>query len=512
MNYASLKAAGYVLIHTPDMIEHNGTTQTTERIVNPNSDYLKDFSSKLRSFDEVVNDPANQTYIGNITPQALKEIPLPWYEHPVQGTKEGKLGEIVNEIEFYGLIAASDVFDLVKLETSFAPKVKEALENNPLYAEYASKINEGIDKDQVMHFINDEDGEGLYYNGEIVGVVVKAHDIDVSLTSHIILENLVGKASGVAALKNMLVKNNIDAKDIDFVIECSEEACGDMNQRGGGNFAKAIAEMAGAVNATGADVRGFCAAPTHALVMAASLVAAGTYKNVAIVAGGSTAKLGQNGKTNVDKGLKIQDDVIGGFAALVTENDGVHPILRTDAIGKHNVSSGSSPQIVAQVLVSDPLDKAGLTINDIDVYSSEMHNTTAANAGGIGDIAMQSIKMIGAVGVAVRKEIEKPEMKKWVDEKYVPGFAPVQGHIPSGVPYLGFAVDQLTNGDLNRVMIIGKGSLFLGRMTNLFDGISVIVERNSGEVASDETSVELKDEVKKTIAQALRDFASQMNV
>ena len=39
-----------------------------------------------------------------------------------------------------------------------------------------------------------------------------------------------------------------------------------MNQRGGGNFAKAAAEVAGLVSASGSDARGFCAAPTHAPV------------------------------------------------------------------------------------------------------------------------------------------------------------------------------------------------------------------------------------------------------
>lgn len=29
-------------------------------------------------------------------------------------------------------------------------------------------------------------------------------------------------------------------------------------------------------------------------------------------------------------------------------------------------------------------------------------------------------------------------------------------------------------------MVVGKGSLFLGRMTSQFDGISVLVERNQG--------------------------------
>ena len=89
----------------------------------------------------------------------------------------------------------------------------------------------------------------------------------------------------------LLRNSGVNPADIDYVVECSEEACGDINQRGGGNFAKAIAEVAGLVNATGSDLRGFCAAPTHALINASSLVKAGAYKNVLVVAGGASAKL-----------------------------------------------------------------------------------------------------------------------------------------------------------------------------------------------------------------------------
>ena len=31
-----IKGAGYVLVHTPEMVVYNGTTQTTERVVNQN--------------------------------------------------------------------------------------------------------------------------------------------------------------------------------------------------------------------------------------------------------------------------------------------------------------------------------------------------------------------------------------------------------------------------------------------------------------------------------------------
>ena len=50
-----------------------------------------------------------------------------------------------------------------------------------------------------------------------------------------------------------------------------------------------------------------------------------------------------------------------------------------------------------------------------------------------------------------------------------------------------------------------EGSLFLGRMTNLFDGVSFVIEANSGP-ESEKAGLE-EAEVKKLIAQALREFA-----
>ena len=49
-----IRGAGYVLAHTPDMVLHNGTTQTTERIVNPDSEHLKALHSPTHSFQKPV--------------------------------------------------------------------------------------------------------------------------------------------------------------------------------------------------------------------------------------------------------------------------------------------------------------------------------------------------------------------------------------------------------------------------------------------------------------------------
>ena len=53
---------------------------------------------------------------------------------------------------------------------------------------------------------------------------------------------------------------------------------------------------------------------------------------------------------------------------------------------------------------------------------------------------------------------------------------------------------------------VGKGSLFLGRLTNLFDGVSFVVQKNSG---AEEAGVS-EDEVKGMIAKAMKEFAATL--
>ncbi|MGL5460277.1 MAG: glycine/sarcosine/betaine reductase complex component C subunit beta [Cetobacterium sp.] len=506
MSYAVLKNASYVLVHTPEMILHNGTTQTMEKQVNPNSEYLKNIRNSYRTFDEVVNYGPNQTYIGNMTPSELKNLGDTWVDKKIEGKRQGPFGEILPENEFLLLLKICDKFDLVLLEENFMNSSLEAYRKNPIFKEEDIKDLKGSSINDIKTIL-DAHNEGLYYNNELVGCIKKAHDIDTNLSSHTMLENLVVKASGVAALRHLIVKNNIDPAAIDYIIECSEEACGDMNQRGGGNFAKAIGEAAGIINATGCDIRGFCAAPTHALINAASLVKAGTYENVVIIAGGASAKLGMNGKDHVKKGLPILEDVLGAFAVLISKDDGVSPVIRTDLVGRHTVGTGSSPQAVMTSLIINPLEKAGLKVQDIDKYSVEMQNPDITKPAGAGDVPEGNYKMIGAIGVK-RGDIERVNLNEFIENHGMKGWAPTQGHIPSGIPYCGFAIDDLTTGNLNKVMIVGKGSLFLGRMTNLFDGVSVIIERNSG-VTKEETNLS-EEYINTLIAQAMRKFAKSL--
>ena len=494
MNFPSLKATTYALIQANDIMLHQGSTQTNEKRLNPESEYLTELPKHFRSFEDAVAYPPNQVFIGNLEPKALDGIPRPWYENPSkEATRQGKHGEIMPQDEFIGLIKAVDAFDLVLLEASFANIVHEKLKAHPVVGKwpFLDKLAKNpVTPEVISEQLKDHGAEALYHENKLVGCIKKAHAFDQALTAHVMFENLTSKASAALSMGLLFAKSGLEPAQVDYIIECSEEACGDMNQRGGGNFAKAIGEVCGCVNATGSDTRGFCAAPVHALVQAAALVQSGVYKNVIVVAGGSSAKLGMNAKDHIKKGVPVLEDVIGAFAAYIGENDGTSPVIRTDIVGRHTVGSGASPQNVTQAIVSDPLDRAGLKIGDIDTFSVEMQNPEITEPAGAGDVPKANYKMIAALGV-MRKEFERTQLNEVVDKIAMPGFAPTQGHIPSGVPFLAHAADFMAQGRLDRAMIIGKGSLFLGRLTNLFDGVSFILEKNGG-VAKVETAEKIQ--------------------
>ena len=503
-----IKGASYVLAHTPQMVVYNGTTQTTERVVNPESEYLKELNSHLRSYEECVNYWPNQVYIGNAHPDELAEVEFPYYDKVKEGAERfGKYGEIMPENEFLLLVQACDMFEVVKLDKEFVAATKEAFATNPIITEdIIEKIEEGVELSEVEHLVNEEHAEGLYFEDKLVGCVKRAHDIDVNLSAHVMHENMMSKATSVLALLYAVRNTGIDKSEIEYVIDCAEEACGDMNQRGGGNFAKAAAEVAGLLNATGSDSRGFCAGPSHALIEAAALVKSGAYKCVAVTAGGCTAKLGMNGKDHVKKGLPILEDCLAGFCVIISENDGVSPEINLDILGRHTVGTGSAPQNVIGSLVATPLEKVGMKITDIDKYSPEMQNPDITKPAGAGDVPLANYKMIAALAVK-KGELDRKELPAFAAKHGLTGWAPTQGHIPSGVPYIGFAVEDIKAGKIKNAMIIGKGSLFLGRMTNLFDGVSFVIQANTG---AEENAGVSEEEVKGLIAKAMKDFAETL--
>src|SRR5207344_3615155 len=140
----------------------------------------------------------------------------------------------------------------------------------------------------------------------------------------------------------------LNPEEIDFVISCSEEAVGDRYNRGGGNLAKAIAEQAGCENASGSDVKAFCAGPLYAMIHGASLIQSGVCRKVAVVAGGSLAKLGMKFESHLKKGMPILEDVLGSFAVILSAAKPGQVSIRLDSAAFHPVRAGGSPQAMAE--------------------------------------------------------------------------------------------------------------------------------------------------------------------
>jgi hypothetical protein len=117
-------------------------------------------------------------------------------------------------------------------------------------------------------------------------------------------------------------------------------------------------------------------------------------------------------------------------------------------------------------------------MTDVDKYATEMHNPEITLPAGSGDTPSTNYKTMAALAV-LNKQIDKSQIDEFVRQRGMPGFAPTQGHVPSAVPFLGHAIQAMKKGVLRNAMFVAKGSLFLGRMSQLSDGISFLLESNS---------------------------------
>ncbi|MFR1323805.1 MAG: glycine reductase, partial [Ezakiella massiliensis] len=166
MSYSVNKGSSYVLMHCPDMVIHNGTTQTSAKFIiehekdqakiDAEQKYLDAVPKHLRSFDDVVSYYPNQIYIGNERPEVLADLEMPWTNHKMPNAdRHGKYGEIMPQDEFIGLIKIVDVFDLVLLEHEFSSAVKQKMADHPLINDdLVNRLKDGADQSAIDDAIN----------------------------------------------------------------------------------------------------------------------------------------------------------------------------------------------------------------------------------------------------------------------------------------------------------------------------------------------------------------------
>jgi betaine reductase len=455
----------YSLAHVPDLVRY-GSKPLREIRANPALG--NELKQKLRDFAAAVAYPPHQAYIGNIAPERLSDLPKPWYEKLIEGaTSEGRFGDVVEQNRFYILLARADQFDLVLFENGWFQ------ENNRQTAACRPKLASAME----IQGLCEKGALPLYSGNQLIGAFQAAHPDDASLAAEVLLENLAAKVTAAHSLRSVCKRLDLDPGEIDFVISCSEEAVGDRYNRGGGNLAKAIAEQVGCVKASGCDVKAFCAGPMYAMVQGASLVQSGVARKVAVVAGGSLAKLGMKFESHLKKNMPALEDVLGSFAVILSAAKPGEPCMRLDSAAFHPVGAGASPQAMAENLAEKPLAKLGMKLTDVDRYGVELHNPEITVPSGSGDVPRTNYLTLAALAV-MRGQISKANMEDFVRTRGMLGYAPTQGHIPSAIVYLGHAVERLRAKQIRHALLIAKGSLFLGRMTQLSDGCSFLVDRN----------------------------------
>jgi betaine reductase len=474
-----IRAVSLVLAHVPSLVRLGSKPL---RVLSQVAEPMPYLAPYLRDTDAATAYAPNQVFIGNAGVEDLGAWPLPWWKHPVADARRfGPDGEIMPEDEFLGLLGSCDGFDLFGLDRDIAGQARKALEAHPAVGRESGcpAVPAGVATDVLHDRISRHGAVPIHdRDGRLLAAMLPGHDEDDTLTGQVLLENLACKATAGLALRHLLVRPGaIAAADVRYVMSCGEEAVGDRYQRGGGNIAKAVAEWAGCRRATGSDVKAFCCGPMHALVLAAGLVQSRIHDDVIVFAGGSLAKLGMKFQGHLKHGMPIVEDVLAGFAVHVGRDDGVSPVIRLDAIGRHEVGSGSAPLAVVKALYSEPLARAGLTLLDVDRFSLELHNPEATEPAGSGNVPLNNYRTLASLA-AMEQLIARDEIDRFVRTRGMPGFSPTQGHVASAIPYLGHARRGLIGGTLGRTMFTGKGSLFLGRMTQLSDGISLILERN----------------------------------
>lgn len=246
----------FFLAHAPGLVRYGSKPI---RDIDRDVSVLDTIRSHLRSYEQAAAYPPNRAFLGHLHPDELASLSKPWFDTNGQVERWGPYGEIMPEESFYGLLKICDAFDLVQLEAGFVEEIHPELEAHPLLtADDLAALGPGLSATELSELL-DQSPHALSLelrSGRRIGLMHAAHDVDTSLAADVLLENLCCKATAVMAMRTLITQQQIDPDAIPYILNSGEEAVGDRYQRGGGNLAKAVAEMSHCQLATGVEHQG----------------------------------------------------------------------------------------------------------------------------------------------------------------------------------------------------------------------------------------------------------------
>lgn len=461
----SILGVSQILAHTPELVL-SGSKPARE--IHQDGDLVATIAASLRSYDDAERYLPNQIYTGAADPLPFTSPNRPWWVAPRTPT-DSEYGTLFSQDEF--LLAMSQVDSVGLLSLAAGRGGTDSA--RPRQATLLSRLVLPSKNEHVQS----ENGELIIGATEPIGTMNWGYPNDEALAPGVLLENIATKASAALALAQLIDQESIDQESVDLVISSSEEAVGDRYQRGGGNMGKTVAECLGMTKASGFDVKNFCAGPISALAVAGSLIRSGVARRVAVVAGGSLPKLGMKFQGHLKNDMPILEDCLGGFAIILgaeAPRDRT-PVLRLDSLGWHTVGAGGTNPAIFRQLMIEPIERVGLKALDIDVFGTELHNPELTEPQGSGDVPARNYRLMAAAA-ATSGHMERDDVDAFLSTRAVAGFAPTQGHLASAISLLPYIVSGIRQGTLQRAQLIAKGSLFLGKMSRLSDGASMIFE------------------------------------
>ena len=279
-----------------------------------------------------------------------------------------------------------------------------------------------------------------------------AHDLDESLTANVLLENLACKASGVHALAHLLAADRHRPARRSRTRSAAARRPSATATSGAAATSRRRSPRLRARRARAAtDVKAFCAAPVHALVVAGGAVEAGV------------ERAGRRGRRRLAR--QARDEVRGrarprrsrssrtcspAWPCSSAPADGsTARAAHSTRSGRHAGRAGAAQQARARGRSWRAARRARASGSSTSASTRPSSTTprSPSRQGG-GDVADRNYKMLAGARRGARRARAARRSPAFARAHGLPGFSPTQGHIARAVPWLPHALAGMRDGEL----------------------------------------------------------------